>query len=146
MPVDMQCVQPSLYELSSRAIGKHPFCFLRLYLCHFHLHGLTMITPLKALLYVLVILVGGYSYLRIAAFVHLFADHAGHPLTQAEVAHNYDDQASGLNQPTVPRILHQIFHNWTEPSSETLPSDWNETRQTCIDLNHGWEHWVCTLV
>lgn len=81
-----------------------------------------------------------HSIFRIAAFIHIFFDHAGVLLTQEEIlnAHSAGDTRSLV----VPRITHQIFHNWTHPEDETLPEDWKSTRQTCLDMNDGWEHHV----
>ncbi|KFY14982.1 hypothetical protein V492_02304 [Pseudogymnoascus sp. VKM F-4246] len=82
---------------------------------------------------------------RIAFFAHLFCDHAGVALTQGDVAQAHPVTGDGVRQPTIPRIIHQIFHNWTDPSNEVLPSDWKETRQTCFDLNKDWENRARTV-
>lgn len=78
---------------------------------------------------------------RIASFIHIFGEHAGVVLTQGEVFEAY---TSDLNskQAFVPKIIHRIFHNWTDPNNEALPLKWEANRQSCIDLNPGWESWV----
>lgn len=81
--------------------------------------------------------------LRIKAFIHIFFDHAGVLLNQEDVLRTHT--AGGSRLPVVPRITHQIFHNWTHPADETLPHDWNATRQTCLDANTGWVHHVSVL-
>ncbi|OAF61289.2 hypothetical protein VC83_02082 [Pseudogymnoascus destructans] len=82
---------------------------------------------------------------RIAFFVHLFSDHAGIALTQEEVAQAHHAVTDDVKRrPTIPRIIHQIFHNWTDPNNEALPSDWKETRQTCLDFNENWENRLWT--
>nr|POE52182.1 mannosyl phosphorylinositol ceramide synthase sur1 [Quercus suber] len=82
---------------------------------------------------------------RLSSFIHIFFTHAGVALTQDEVlaAYNALDH-DARQQPVVPRIIHQIFHNWTHPAEETLPLDWQASRQTCLDLNQGWEHKLWT--
>lgn len=83
---------------------------------------------------------------RIAFFTHLFSDHAGIALTQEEVAQAHHAVTGDVKRPpTIPRIIHQIYHNWTDPSNEDLPSDWKETRKSCLDFNENWEHRVSTL-
>lgn len=45
----------------------------------------------------------------------------------------------------IPRIIHQVFHNWRDPGNETIPSDWDEVRKGCQDKNPGWEYHVCLV-
>ena len=79
---------------------------------------------------------------RVLAFAHLFGifgPHSGIRITQRQVA---DAHALGDKDPriaVVPKILHQIFQNWNDPGNTTLPSHWEAARQSCIDLNPGWE-------
>lgn len=94
----------------------------------------------SGLILTLVVLV--HLAFRIVGFIHIFGSHAGVALTQEEVAQAYTAVDNDASQPSVPRIIHQIFHNWTHPGEETLPLDWQATRQTCFDLNPEWEHWV----
>lgn len=83
---------------------------------------------------------------RVASFVHLFYEHAGTALTQQQVAKAYYDSRTDLKKPPIPRIIHQIYHNWTDPSNEALPDDWRQTRQTCIDLNRNWDIRVSSML
>lgn len=101
------------------------------------------VSPAKlgALAFITIVLVS--LAFRITAFVHIFFEHAGVALTQQEVADAHSAVEPDTRQAVVPRIIHQTFHNWTDPDDESLPSDWDETRQTCIDLNPDWEYRVC---
>nr|POE82348.1 mannosyl phosphorylinositol ceramide synthase sur1 [Quercus suber] len=83
---------------------------------------------------------------RLSGFIHIFYTHAGVALTQDQVLQAYDAllHYNVKQQPVVPRITHQIFHNWTHPGEETLPLDWQASRQSCLDLNQGWEHMLWT--
>ncbi|KAK4496743.1 hypothetical protein PRZ48_012726 [Zasmidium cellare] len=86
-----------------------------------------------------------YLILRIVSFVHIFGQHEGVVLTQDEVLEAYQSQKPLEHRTAyVPRIIHQIFHNWTDPDNEALPSQWNENRKSCVDLNPGWESWLWT--
>ena len=96
---------------------------------------------LRALTSVLLI----FLVFRITSIVHLFSEHAGIILTQEQVAQAYYEARVDLKSPTIPRIIHQIYHNWTDPSNESLPNDWEETRQTCIDFNKNWENRVSSV-
>lgn len=78
--------------------------------------------------------------LRIKAFIHIFFEHAGILLTQEEISHAHT--AGDTRAAVIPRITHQIFHNWTHSADETLPEDWTATRQTCLDANQDWVHHV----
>lgn len=79
----------------------------------------------------------GYLTTRLVAFFNIFGEHAGMALTQPEVqaAHDLNDTRAQV----VPKIIHQIFHNWIHPGNETLPSDWDKVRQTIIALNPDYE-------
>ncbi|KND88611.1 Mannosyl phosphorylinositol ceramide synthase SUR1 [Tolypocladium ophioglossoides CBS 100239] len=81
---------------------------------------------------------------RILAFGRIFGAHAGVAMTQQQVLDAYK---AALAEPDarpkpVPRIIHQVFHNWHDPGNETLPSDWEETRQSCILRHPTWEYKV----
>lgn len=78
---------------------------------------------------------------RVHAFVHLFYTHAGSTVTQPQVAQAYDTRELDV-EPRIPRVIHQIWHNWTDARSEELPGDWLESRRSCVDLNPGWENRV----
>lgn len=71
---------------------------------------------------------------------NIFREHAGNTYTQQEVQDLH--KAGDRREAVVPRIIHQIFHNWTDPENENIPSDWDETRQTCKDLHPDWENRV----
>jgi hypothetical protein len=81
-----------------------------------------------------------YVVTRLAAFAQLFGifrPHAGPQVTQGDIAalHTSPDP----RQPVMPRILHQIFHNWKDPGNATLPPHWEKARQSCVDKNPDWE-------
>lgn len=78
---------------------------------------------------------------RLLDFKNLFFEHAGQTIDQREALDLHEIPVDSRT-PTVPRIIHQIFHNWTDAENESLPSDWDETRQSCIDLNPEWKYWV----
>jgi inositol phosphorylceramide mannosyltransferase catalytic subunit len=77
---------------------------------------------------------------RVVVFVHIFQRHSGEALTQEQVEAAYNNGAHSTQ--FVPKIIHQIFHNWKDPNNETLPSDWEAVRKTCMALNPDWEYKV----
>ena len=84
-----------------------------------------------------------YIATRVVAFAELFGkfkDHSGIRLTQEEIfkAHNSSDGRT----PVIPKIIHQVFHNWHDANDDTLPAVWQSMRQSCVDLNPGWEQKV----
>ncbi|KAF4595686.1 Mannosyl phosphorylinositol ceramide synthase SUR1 [Ophiocordyceps camponoti-floridani] len=84
---------------------------------------------------------------RVAVSVNrIFGAHAGNALTQEQVRAAAEAAASRghRRKRPVPRILHQVFHNWHQPGNETLPPDWQAARQTCLDLHPTWEHKLWT--
>jgi mannosyltransferase OCH1-like enzyme len=100
-----------------------------------------------ALVFFTLLLLLGYIARRVYFFVHIFMPHSGIALTQEEVelAHN----SSTLPDPRpqhIPKLIHQIFHNWRDPANDTLPADWESVRQTCIAHNPGWDYklWTTT--
>ncbi|KAH9429119.1 hypothetical protein MCOR27_004740 [Pyricularia oryzae] len=79
-----------------------------------------------------------YIVVRLLAFAQLFGKlgpHAGIAVTQSQVLEAHANHA----EPVIPRIIHQIYHNWKDPTSKQLPEDWEAARQTCIDKNPGWD-------
>jgi hypothetical protein len=91
-----------------------------------------------------------YSTTRILAFAHLFFDHAGIALTQAEIRDTYlQYTTTGGRDPRpelVPRHIHQVWHDWSgggNGSVEALPADWEEVRGTCRGLMGDWGYTVC---
>jgi inositol phosphorylceramide mannosyltransferase catalytic subunit len=87
-----------------------------------------------------------YFVSHLLGFIAIFFTHAGLPLTQRAAADAFAANATGLDgQPReqlIPKILHQVFHNWHEPGNDELPDDWKKVRQTCIDHNPDWQHMV----
>ncbi|KAJ5610659.1 hypothetical protein N7510_007378 [Penicillium lagena] len=84
---------------------------------------------------------------RIVAFAQLFGifkDHAGVRITQDEIFASYNSTNSEIQSPPVPRIIHKIFHNWSNPDDDSLPADWQPEHQTCLDFNPDWEHMLWT--
>lgn len=92
------------------------------------------------LLYVLpVVIILGACIARLRGFLHLFFEHSGVKLTQQAALDAYDDNATHPRPQLIPKIIHQVFHNWKDAGNETLPADWAEVRQTCVDLNPDFE-------
>ncbi|KAK7743341.1 hypothetical protein SLS62_010664 [Diatrype stigma] len=93
------------------------------------------------LVVVLVALV--FSFSRIVAFAHLFGlfgAHAGTRISQLEIALEHNGTtAPDPRPPVVPKIIHQIFHNWKDPQDKTLPEHWAAARETCVRLNPDWD-------
>ena len=82
----------------------------------------------------------GYSISRLLFFKSIFFEHAGIRLTQPQVAdaHNHSVQH-------IPKIIHNVFHNWRVPGNDTLPADWAAMRQSCMDTNPDFEFKVRRL-
>lgn len=82
------------------------------------------------LLYVLpaVLVLGVYS-LRLVTFINLFFDHPGIALTQQQAVDEFKaGNATGDRPQLIPKIIHQVFHNWRQPGNDTLPADWVQVR------------------
>ena len=80
---------------------------------------------------------------RVRLFVKIFFEHSGISITQDEIALRHADDTGRLRPPLIPKNIHQVWHNWSE---ESMPEDWQEDRQTCIDRNLGWNYTVsCTF-
>ncbi|KAB5583622.1 nucleotide-diphospho-sugar transferase [Coniochaeta sp. 2T2.1] len=104
----------------------------------------TVCIGLLALVPVLILLATVAS--KVLNFLHLFRNHSGIALTQQAALDAYNNNADIHNtthatrpRQLVPKIIHQVFHNWKQPGNDTLPEDWQEVRQTCIDLNPDFE-------
>ncbi|KAK2075115.1 hypothetical protein P8C59_009267 [Phyllachora maydis] len=81
---------------------------------------------------------------RLVAFLSLFGGpHSGIRITQEAAARAHHNGSDARLQ-VVPRIIHQIFHDWKNPGNEKLPSDWEDVRQTCLSLNPGWDYKLWT--
>lgn len=76
---------------------------------------------------------------RLLVFKQIFFQHSGIAITQTQVAELFDYDKETRAQ-LIPKIIHQVFHNWHDPGNDTLPSDWRDVRQTCIDTNPDWEY------
>lgn len=72
----------------------------------------------------------------------IFSAHSGIALTQDEVDAAHNARSPDPRQPQIPKIIHQIFHNWADPSNNTVPVDWDARHQSCIALHEDWEHKV----
>ena len=83
-----------------------------------------------------------FAIFRLSNFIHIFRAHAGIAYNQPDVAAAHLAGAADPRSQVVPKILHQIFHNWTDPEDEKLPSDWELMRQTCIEKNPDYEYRV----
>ncbi|KAF5014674.1 hypothetical protein F66182_14261, partial [Fusarium sp. NRRL 66182] len=89
------------------------------------------------------VVIAVYAATRIVAFAELFGifkDHAGVRHAQAEIAARYNSSGSDSRSPVVPKIIHQIFHNWHDENNDTIPAKWQPSRQSCVDSNPEWEH------
>ncbi|KAK0720092.1 glycosyltransferase family 32 protein [Lasiosphaeris hirsuta] len=85
----------------------------------------------------------GVGISRLLVFGQIFFDHSGIAIIQPEVAEVY----TGVNETRpqlIPKIIHQVFHNWRSPGNDTLPSDWENVRLTCTNANPGWEYKLWT--
>lgn len=80
--------------------------------------------------------------LRTSRFIHIFGSHAGVALTQQQILDAHTGSTPDERPQVVPKIIHQIFHNWKNPGNNTLPADWEKVRQTCIEHNPDWEYRV----
>ncbi|KAI0406083.1 nucleotide-diphospho-sugar transferase [Xylaria palmicola] len=94
------------------------------------------------------ILLGIYNFANLFAF---FRPHSGVSITQQEILDAFTSNRTGAGtaitaRPVIPRILHQVFHNWTDPESTALdlPGDWEAARQSCIALHPDWEYRLWT--
>ncbi|KAK0715345.1 nucleotide-diphospho-sugar transferase [Lasiosphaeris hirsuta] len=81
---------------------------------------------------------------RILGFTQIFFKHAGAALTQEEVEARYNSSSDGTLPEYIPRIIHQVFHNWKDHGNETLPGDWDAVRRTCIQSNPDFEYHLWT--
>ncbi|KAL2126465.1 hypothetical protein VTI74DRAFT_852 [Chaetomium olivicolor] len=80
----------------------------------------------------------GYVLSRLLVFKQIFFQHAGIPVTQQQAADEYENGGDKRIQ-HIPKIVHQVFHNWKDPGNDTLPADWVAVRQNCMDLNPSFE-------
>jgi inositol phosphorylceramide mannosyltransferase catalytic subunit len=92
-----------------------------------------------------------YTATRIVTFAHIFFEHSGIALTQAEIRDTYQRYAvAGGKDPRkewIPRHIHQVWHDWSAKNASTgaIPEDWDEVRGTCRSLMPDWEYTVCCV-
>jgi hypothetical protein len=72
----------------------------------------------------------------------IFSGHPGLELTQQQILDEYNNERDHSITPPIPRIIHQVFHNWTDFDNENIPEDYAAQRQTCIDANPDWDNRV----
>lgn len=92
-----------------------------------------------SVLLILILLTFVFFLSRLYAFIQLFYEHSGIPITQREVALAHSGSTPDSRKQYIPKIIHQVYHDWRNKS---MPGDWDEVRQTCISLNQGWEYKV----
>lgn len=80
----------------------------------------------------------GYAVSRLLFFKQIFFEHAGIAITQDEVSKIYNATSETRTQ-YIPKIVHQVFHNWHDPGNDALPSDWVAVRQGCMGRNPGFD-------
>ncbi|MCJ1439458.1 hypothetical protein MMC27_008852 [Xylographa pallens] len=92
---------------------------------------------------VAVVLVQLFLISRLVAFIQLFFEHSGIAITQNEIAEAHPAGSEDSRPQLIPKIIHQVFHDW-KFHNQTMPSDWDEVRQTCINSNRDWEYKLWT--
>ncbi|KAK3402547.1 nucleotide-diphospho-sugar transferase [Sordaria brevicollis] len=107
---------------------------------------LTRSTLRATIIAIPVLLALHYFITHLLAFIHIFYQHPGIAITQRELADAYLNGTLQVTQKggQIPKIIHQIFHNWKDPQNETLPGDWEEQRRSCVEGNPGWEYKLWT--
>ncbi|RFU24814.1 hypothetical protein B7463_g11526, partial [Scytalidium lignicola] len=92
---------------------------------------------------------------RLVSFIQIFFEHAGPAITQTEVVEAYASTTPPDSRPQhIPKLIHQVYHSWGSSSggsdsnngTEMIPADWEEVRQTCMELNKGWEFKLIWLI
>lgn len=96
---------------------------------------------IPALLTIAIIVYVCSSIIAFANIFGLFKPHSGVQITQKDIADAHTIKTD-LWEPVVPKIIHQIYHNWHDANEDTLRPDWAVARKTCIDLHPGWQHIV----
>ncbi|KAM7210327.1 family 32 putative glycosyltransferase [Rhypophila decipiens] len=102
---------------------------------------------ISAILWGTILLVALWCFAtRLWTFRRIFFTHSGIAVTQREAYDLYHNGSWSQTNRTqyIPKIIHQVFHNWDDPNNETLPADWDDVRKTCIDLNPGFEYRLWT--
>lgn len=101
---------------------------------------------ISAVLWAVLLLAGLAGVIsRALTFRRIFYSHSGLAVTQREAYELYHNGTWSETNRTqsIPKIIHQVFHNWDDPDNDTLPADWDAVRRTCIDKNPGFEYRVC---
>lgn len=80
---------------------------------------------------------------RLVGFLRIFGEHAGIRITQEQIALAYTVTIPDNRPQVIPKIIHQVFHDW---KNESMPADWDAVRQTCISMNEDWEYMVCQIL
>jgi mannosyltransferase OCH1-like enzyme len=101
-----------------------------------------MRSRLIILIILFILLTLGFAISRLVAFIQLFFEHSGVAITQQEIASAYAELGAQRRPQLIPKIIHQVFHDWRH-QNRSLPSDWDDLRQTCINLHEDWEYVVC---
>ena len=137
------CLSPIIFtrrpciEIKSTKMGLHR---LSLRLPRIGQRVIWLLAPFAALSFILLF---GTGLARILDFAHLFGvfkPHSGNVFTQQQVADaDSKGHQSAPGKQVVPMIIHQIFHSWKNPENDTMPRQWNDARQSCIDLNPTWD-------
>ena len=81
---------------------------------------LTFVALFAVITFTLLLQIG----IRVTTFVHIFGSHAGIALTQEDVLKSHENRTIDERPQVVPKIIHQIFHNWKDPGNKTLPTNW----------------------
>ncbi|KAK4466989.1 nucleotide-diphospho-sugar transferase [Cladorrhinum samala] len=85
-----------------------------------------------------------YAITSLLRFKQIFFEHAGITLTQAQAAEAYAAGQNDERTQHIPKIVHQVFHNWHDPGNGTLPSDWQANVNNCKKLNPNFEFMLWT--
>lgn len=110
----------------------------------------THLRPRRALLafFAVLLVIIIFFFSRIVAFAHLFGifgEHAGIRTTQLEIAIAHNSTTPDPRTPVVPKIIHQIYHNWQDPGNPSMPSHWEGARNSCLEFNPDWEFKVSSF-
>ncbi|OQE23007.1 hypothetical protein PENSTE_c009G05241 [Penicillium steckii] len=98
---------------------------------------------IPALLTIAIIVYVCSSIIAFANIFGLFKPHSGVQITQKDIADAHTIKTD-LWEAVVPKIIHQIYHNWHDANEDTLRPDWAVAQKTCIDLHPGWQHILWT--
>ena len=105
----------------------------------------TLRRNLAILVCISLLVLGSAAIYRLSNFIQIFRPHAGIALDQPSIASAHSIGASDSRPQLIPKIIHQIFHDWTDPDNDVLPSDWESMRQTCIGRNPEYKYRVSRM-